>query len=277
VTRTSALDEVHRVYFNRYENDPRFHQRIDEHESNLRVLAAVQEGSPTQAFAGRFAYSLNEASAGFYPGVGEFEDYMALTDSTASRASRTLAAGSLLLSLLTLGESPNFSTARRSLSVDTHSLDDILTAQRYTLQFDVSVRSSALDTGVRSANPRQFTGRFSRVDPNDLRFSQTTAGGGGRASQLRESMRNGWNGPAIDVVETPQGLVTIDNTRVAVARELGISEIPVKVRLPSDPLPSSMLGRFGNAKTWGEAVQFRTGNQRPPLPASGIIDPPRLP
>ena len=131
--------------------------------------------------------------------------------------------------------------------------------------------------GVRSANPSEFTGRFARVDPNDIRFSQTTAGGRGRAAQLRESMRNGWNGPAVDAVETPQGLVTIDNTRIAVARELGIGEVPVKVRLPSDPLPPSMLGRFGDSRTWGEALQFRTGRQRPPLSTSGTLDPPRMP
>lgn len=130
---------------------------------------------------------------------------------------------------------------------------------------------------VRSANPSQFTGYFARVDPNDIRFSQTTAGGGGRAAQLRESMRSGWNGPAVDAVTSPHGLVTLDNTRIAVARELAIREVPVKVRLPSDPLPPSMLGRFGNAKTWGEALQLRTGGQHPPLPPSGTVDPPRMP
>jgi len=90
-------------------------------------------------------------------------------------------------------------------------------------------------------------------------------------------MRDGWNGPAVDAVETADGIVTIDNTRIAVARELGICEVPVKVRLPADPLPESMLGRFGNAKTWGEALKFRTGNQRPPLPEIGTPNAPRLP
>lgn len=115
------------------------------------------------------------------------------------------------------------------------------------------------------------------MNPNEIRFSQNTAGGSGRASQLRESMRNGWNGPAVDAVETADGIVTIDNTRIAIARELGITEVPVKIRLPSDPLPESMLGRFGDARTWGEALQFRTGNQRPPLPPTGTPNAPRLP
>jgi len=115
------------------------------------------------------------------------------------------------------------------------------------------------------------------MDPNDLRFSQRTAGGRGRAAKLRESMRNGWNGPAVDAVETADGIVTIDNTRIAVARELGIREVPVKIHAPSEPLPESMLGRFGNARTWGEALGQRTGGQRPPLPSTGTPDTPRLP
>jgi filamentous hemagglutinin len=90
-------------------------------------------------------------------------------------------------------------------------------------------------------------------------------------------MRNGWNGPAVDAVRTPDGIVTIDNTRIAIARERGITEVPVKIRLPSDSLPESMLGRFGEAKTWGEALLYRTGRQQPPLPSTGTPVSPRLP
>ena len=39
----------------------------------------------------------------------------------------------------------------------------------------------------------------------------------------------GWNGDPVDVVRTPDGLTTIDNTRVAVAQELGLPEIPVNI------------------------------------------------
>ena len=122
-----------------------------------------------------------------------------------------------------------------------------------------------------------FTGRFAKMDPTDLQFSQRSAGGNGRAAQLRESMANGWNGKAVDAVQTPHGITSIDNTRIAVAQELGIPQVPVMVRQMSDPLPQSMLGRFGNSKTWGEALQFRTGNQRPPLPSTGTPTRPRLP
>ena len=87
----------------------------------------------------------------------------------------------------------------------------------------------------------------------------------------------GWAGDPVDAVRTPDGITTIDNTRVAVARELGIKEIPVRVHAPNEPLPPDMIGRFGDAKTWGEALAQRTGNQRPPLPPTGTPDAPRMP
>ncbi len=117
------------------------------------------------------------------------------------------------------------------------------------------------------------------VDPKILRFSQNSAGGRGRATPLRESMSsNGWNGDPVDVVITPEGyLVTIDNTRVAIAQELGISKIPVRIHNWSEGLPTSMTGRFGTAQTWGEALIHRTSRQKPPLPPSGTEQRPRLP
>ena len=127
------------------------------------------------------------------------------------------------------------------------------------------------------------------VDPATLRWTQTTAGGRGRAAALRESMKNNsWDGPPIDVVETPDGLVTLDHTRAAVALELGIKEIPVRVHKASDPLPAEMITgpngpRFtandgsGHATTWGEAAAIRGGNQNPPLPPTGTTTPPRMP
>lgn len=87
----------------------------------------------------------------------------------------------------------------------------------------------------------------------------------------------GYSGEPVDVVETDKGLVTIDNTRPAVAQELDIPEIPANVHAPDDPLPEDMIGRFGDAKTWGEALQYRTANQRPPLPPTGAAERPRMP
>jgi len=126
--------------------------------------------------------------------------------------------------------------------------------------------STALDRG----------GKF--VNPNSLNFSQRTAGGvdGVRADALRNSMsQNGWDGPAIDVVQAADGsLVAIDNTRVAVARELGITKIPVNIRSMSETLPESMAGRFGSARTWGGALRHRTENNN--LGGTGTNQAPRM-
>ena len=116
------------------------------------------------------------------------------------------------------------------------------------------------------------------VNPAELRWTQTTAGGNGRADVLRQSIaENGYVGPPIDVVKTADGLVTVDHTRAAVALEQGIKSIPATLHLPTDPLPPSMIGRFGNATTWGEAAAYRAARQRPPLPPTGTPIPPKLP
>lgn len=115
------------------------------------------------------------------------------------------------------------------------------------------------------------------ANPADLRFSQITAGGGGRADAIRKSMaENGWNGPAVDVVQTPSGsLVTIDNTRVAVTRELGITKIPVNIRKMDETLPEGMAGRFPGATTWGDALRQRTSSNG--LGGEGSANSPRMP
>jgi hypothetical protein len=125
---------------------------------------------------------------------------------------------------------------------------------------------------------RATEGELVEVNPASLRYSQTTAGGRGRADALRTSMgERGYSGDPIDVVKMQEGLVTLDNTRPAVAAELGIKSIPARVHAPGDPLPPEMVGRFGDARTWGEAAAYRTANQRPPLPPSGTTARPRLP
>lgn len=114
------------------------------------------------------------------------------------------------------------------------------------------------------------------MSPDDLRFSQTTAGGGGRLARLTDSMRqNGWDGPPIDAVRTREGVVAIDNTRVLAARDAGLDTIPVNVHDAADALPPNMAGRFGESRTWGEAVIYRTSRQNPPLPETGTRTRPR--
>jgi len=128
-----------------------------------------------------------------------------------------------------------------------------------------------------------------KINPNELSFSQSTAGMGqdrvtGRrgANILRDNMReNGWD-PAgtVDVVQTPTSLTTMDNTRVAVAQELGIEEITINIHQMNDLLPENMISneRFGNATTWGEALSFRTSSQNnPSIDSYGTPQRPRLP
>ncbi|WP_143702361.1 hypothetical protein [Xanthomonas oryzae] len=140
-------------------------------------------------------------------------------------------------------------------------------------------RSNAINV----KNPDNFAGQalggeVININPADLRWTQRTAGGNGRADMLRDSIGSqGYSGDPIDVVSTADGIVTVDHTRAAVALEQGITSIPATMHLPGDSLPSSMIGRFGDATTWGEAAAYRAANQRPPLPPTGTPYPPKLP
>lgn len=120
------------------------------------------------------------------------------------------------------------------------------------------------------------------IDPVLIWFSQRTAGGLNRAQRIRASMEvNGFiyepDNP-INVVRIGGTLTTIDNTWVAVAQELGISLIVVRVNEADEALPEQMITiqRFGSAKTWGEALAFRLASQRPPLPMPGTPDRPHM-
>jgi hypothetical protein len=124
-------------------------------------------------------------------------------------------------------------------------------------------------------------GRSTTLNRSEIRFSQRTAGGRGRAEPLRQSLREHGFTEQIDVVEVSPGqCVAVDNTRLAIAQEFNVGRIPVRVFQPEDPLPPEMVagGRFGEAaRTWGDAILFRTAKQRPPLPPEGTPDVPRVP
>ena len=112
------------------------------------------------------------------------------------------------------------------------------------------------------------------IDPNTIKFSQSSVNGVGTITTIanvpekREwqffkfsgfrlnlkmkaitflkcacySMKKkGWVGDPIDVVQMPDGsLVTLDNTRVAAARQAGIN-VRATVRQYNDPLPNNMV------------------------------------
>lgn len=77
---------------------------------------------------------------------------------------------------------------------------------------------------------------------------------------------NGWKGDPIDVVKMSDGnYTTIDNTRVAAARDSGI-QARATVRYYDEPLSEDMVVRFTTKKgvpnTWGEAVELRIQKQK---------------
>jgi len=114
--------------------------------------------------------------------------------------------------------------------------------------------------------------------------------------ELTETMNNnGWRGDPLDVVQTDEGLLSVDNRRVVAARGAGLDEVPVKVHPSNEPFPPpDMAPQRANSfnlrnpirrdpttggltsspgpgevvypagtrpQTWGEAAMFRTANQ----------------
>ena len=126
--------------------------------------------------------------------------------------------------------------------------------------------------------------KFSQADVDPLTGDKTLT-----IEQLAESMKAGWKGEALNVVELPDGtLVSTDNRRLLAAQKAGISKIPVAYHLPDEPFPEGRPGfklknnirelsdgtlvkggkegvikyRKGvEPKNWGEAALFRTANQ----------------
>jgi RHS repeat-associated protein len=101
------------------------------------------------------------------------------------------------------------------------------------------------------------------IRSSSVRFTQVTVNDFGKAL---EKVASGKYDP-IDIVKMPDGIYsTIDNTRLLAAQRLG-HDIKAVAHAFDEALPESMLSRFKNnktgeyAKTWGEAVEFRVGNQ----------------
>ncbi len=96
------------------------------------------------------------------------------------------------------------------------------------------------------------------LESSAIRFSQSSVNG---VAEIAESMAaKGWAGPPIDVVQMGDGIVTVDNTRL-LASHMTSTPVQAIVHGAEEALPESMSGRFGSAKTWGEAVQYRIANQ----------------
>lgn len=138
------------------------------------------------------------------------------------------------------------------------------------------------------------TAQTTQVDPNAIRFTQRTAGGSApgeppRTPGFRASMQGGkWIGAPLDAVRINGQLVSLDNTRLALAQELGFKQVPVVEYAPTDRLPAAQVDRFRETweslrkkhpnlpepKTWADAVRIRSLSNR--LPANGTATRPHL-
>ncbi|MFP1843910.1 hypothetical protein [Lonsdalea quercina] len=127
--------------------------------------------------------------------------------------------------------------------------------------------------GINEQTTVKPTGNTSSFDANEIRFSQNTVSYNKTDRDTRvkytyddlvSSMKkDGWKGEPVDVIKMPdEKMTSMDNTRISAAREAGI-KVEANVRSFDDPLPKDMVdsGRFGSAKTWGEAITGRINNQ----------------
>ncbi len=168
-------------------------------------------------------------------------------------------------------------------SPDHRAADAQLDLVRYGRMASRMMLGREASTFMASVGPFGSVPKVEFLDPKVLRWSQSSAGGSGRAGIIRRFMsEKGWIGPPADVVATVDGLVTVDHTRAAVALEQNMREIPVVIRQPGDPLPAEMLSRPWNkagdtVSTWGEAIQLRGSSQTPRIGPTGRPIPPRLP
>ena len=135
--------------------------------------------------------------------------------------------------------------------------------------------ASVLVSGVKGAGAKGI-GSATLHPADDIRFSQNTvsfnkADAEGKAfnyTDLVKSMKSdGWKGDPVDVVRMPDGkLTSIDNTRIAAAREAGV-DVKATVRGFDNLLSDSEIKRFSIPKkgiipkTWGEAITGRINKQ----------------
>ncbi len=157
------------------------------------------------------------------------------------------------------------------------------------------VREDLAGQGPEGALPRALAFRPPRIvwiRTTTVRYSQRSAGGSRpglppRVIEVRRSMRKkGWdpNADPAQMVDGPEGPVTLDNTRDAVAEELGIEHIRARIHDPNEPMPRDVAYsergrlRFGKFPvTYGEALAYRTADQKPPLPVTGTRTRPTMP
>ncbi|KDN09308.1 putative hemolysin [Gilliamella apicola] len=132
-------------------------------------------------------------------------------------------------------------------------------------------------TVVKNSAAGKGISNISTLNPSEIRFSQNTVSYNKveRGTDMKytyddlvTSMKtNGWKGEPVNVIKMPDGKYTsMDNTRIAAAREAGI-DIKANIRNFDDKLSPSEVNRFSDPKkgfiptTWGEAITGRINKQ----------------
>ncbi|MDU9393754.1 DUF637 domain-containing protein [Pseudomonas sp. zfem002] len=154
-----------------------------------------------------------------------------------------------------------------------------------------AVIGGKLATGKTGFGGTKGAGNAAIYAADDIRFSQNSvsfnktdrvSGTNYTYDDLVQSMKtNGWKGDPVDVVKMPDGkLTSMDNTRIAAAREAGI-DVNASVRGFDEPLTPAIQEARGwqNFDTWGEAITGRINKQSGGFSTSnpyGSTEPPRI-
>ncbi|OCG71455.1 hypothetical protein A9G43_05105 [Gilliamella sp. Occ3-1] len=139
------------------------------------------------------------------------------------------------------------------------------------------VYDKATNSIIKQAKAGKGISNISTLNPSEIRFSQNTVSYNKveRGTDMKytyddlvTSMKtDGWKGEPVNVIKMPDGKFTsMDNTRIAAAREAGI-DIKANIRNFDDKLSPSEVNRFSDPKkgfiptTWGEAITGRINKQ----------------
>lgn len=117
-------------------------------------------------------------------------------------------------------------------------------------------------------------GQQASIPTAEIQLTQSSIGN--KANIYREMVEaKSASFPPLDVIKTPDSFKTLDNTRAAVLIENGEVTIWATIHQPAGLLPKSMQERFGDSKTWEEAVKFRESRQTGLIPPKGAL--PKMP
>ena len=140
-----------------------------------------------------------------------------------------------------------------------------------------------VESGVKGAgNVILYTADDIRFSQNSVSFNKTdrVTGTNYTYNDLVKNMReNGWVGDPVDVVKMPDNkLTSMDNTRIAAAREAGIG-VEASVRRYDESLTPAIKEARGwqNFNTWGDAITGRINKQSGGFSASNPYGSTELP